>query len=309
MLRKALALSAFLLALLPLSAHAHGWVVAASTPYNPPITLFWITPLFIVLSMWLDWRYLTHRPHIIRIILANIVLTILMYVLVVFGVYFFSLEACFFSHPLHRYSWEPNGLMIFLVGNLSLWLFFNMAKRAVLNYYRAPKPEVTMALRINAYLYFAIMVVFLSLSSSIHGWAGGYIVGGCEGRLSLMEDAIVKYAIENGNRLPKAQSIDELYTQIHPYLERQISPEGERGLLVCPVERKLNIHPRKYTWDNSLSGITVEELRKRSGNVAISCPAYYIPIHGRFEITAGDLLACWKELTSPTKTAKETSGG
>ena len=272
MLRKALALSAFLLALLPLSAHAHGWMITASTPLTPPLTLIWITPLFVAAMIWWDWKLLqghAKRRHIITTNLA-VVFFILLIIFVV-GVFIDPFgNPGFPAMPLLGSSLTVGGIGSFVFANMAQLILLLFFKHYRIKRLKAPPELHDEMLWQTARIYGICLIPFVLFASMIHGMGGFYVDMNCSMKRVRIADGVIKYAQAHSGRLPEAEDIGELLEKVTPYFEKGRIYYPER-LDTCPFEISRQIYRKRYEWNKGLNGIPLAELIKRYDEPIISC--------------------------------------
>ncbi len=273
MLRKAIALSAFLLALLPISAHAHGWMITASTPLTPPLTLIWITPLFILAVTWWDWKLLNAEVKKRYLINTNLVVAFyIILIIFIIGILLPVGAPSTPAMPLLGMSWSAPGIIYFLFANIAQLTLFLVFKYHRLKWLKVSPKPLDDVLWSNAHIYGICILPFLLFASTMHGNGGFYIGMECTERRMVLVQGVIEYAKAHNEILPVAGNITELLRQIKPYLNKDITfYQGSSELDTCPFEAARQLYPKHYEWNTSLSGITMTELKKRYNDPIITC--------------------------------------
>ena len=278
MLRKALLVQAVLVLAWPMVAHAHGWMVSASTPLTPPITLLFVPMLFVVAMVWWDRRVLGAGVGVGQLLWREVTLLGVVY-LTIFFLGFVDPNGPASPHkPFYGLAWTP-WILWFLFWNAVLYSYLAVLKYGFFRTLRLP-PGVMRRLRKGTLTVYAISLVpFLAASSTLHGWCGVYAGYDCNARRFVIGEGLLRYAEANGQRLPMAENIEEVVTAIRPFLEqadfRRASSMKTSALAVCPIEAARRIHPRKYEWNQSFSGVSLDDAFSRDPTEAIfSCPLH-----------------------------------
>lgn len=272
----ALLVAALTLIALPNTAHAHAWAFFASTPVTPPINLIWVPIVFIAGSIALDWRIVRQHARLCPLLWRELTLFLILF-LVVFMLPFF-LDPGGPALPMKPYyglAWTP-WILWFLFWNAVVLVLFLLLKRRLASGLRLSLKPKGQLLKGSIAVYVACLLPYLAASSTLHGWAGGYVEGACYGKLRDLTWGLLHYAEAHEGRLPEADSTMDLVKAIQPYLEGtgSHSPPGFRDPpWCCPLEYARSQHPRPYEWNAALSGLTIDEVAQRKPSEAIlRCP-------------------------------------
>jgi len=123
-------------------------------------------------------------------------------------------------------------------------------------------------------LYMIGLAPYLFTGALVHGWAGGYVHGGCERRLEALNSALVEFAEKHNGHLPTADGMDALLKELKPYLDeshiRYSTPVD-----VCPLGGAYEREPKHYQWNTNFSGVTLRDIDPDQffqDVVPVSCP-------------------------------------
>jgi len=177
--------------------------------------------------------------------------------------------------PYYGLAWTP-WILWFLFWNCVLLVLFLLLKRRLASGLKLGAKPKSQLLKGSIVVYLACLIPYLAASSTLHGWAGGYVEGACYGKLRDLTWGLLKYAEAHEGHLPQADSTMDLVNAIEPYLEgkRTHTPPGFRDPpWCCPLEYARSQHPRSYEWDASFSELTLDEVAQRKPYEAIlRCP-------------------------------------
>ena len=134
-------------------------------------------------------------------------------------------------------------------------------------------------LALNVALYALCLVPYLATGAIAHGWAGGYIIGDCDARLEELGRAPARYAKAHDSKLPEGNSLDEVLSDLKPYIQEDVFSFLDAPVGTCPVESPFvkKGEPR-YIWNQAFSGCPAEMLLRRMSDIPsfpIECPHHH----------------------------------
>ena len=96
----------------------------------------------------------------------------------------------------------------------------------------------------------------------------------CMDRLDQLTDAVCDYADAHGGILPTASTIDDLIRIVQPNIKEEFATFRSFPMTVCPLGGAYERTPRKYQWDESLSGqqLTTLDKDRMMSRGLIACP-------------------------------------
>jgi hypothetical protein len=137
----------------------------------------------------------------------------------------------------------------------------------------------------------------------VHGWAGGYVGMGCKRRLEILNFALVVYAEEHDGRFPSADRTEFVLKALEPYLS-QDRIRYSMPVTVCPLGEAYERHPKRYEWDASFSGVSMQDIDPDQfiqEKVPFSCP-YHEQMGGRAIFTLTKQIFDARYSKDPNKT-------
>lgn len=290
-------------------AAGHGFARYLSTPITPPEEFRWWFPISVAILLCgtfvVMWRVLK-RPWLTAIRLS-------VYTIALFAVSYFIVghiaatmttappPGLGFPHPTFwGMGWTEVG-WLFLRWNVYGYGFFLGALFLCSGVRRTRERFIRPAL-CALVLYVAALPPYVVTGALAHGWAGGYVRGGCDRRLRILNEALVECARSHGGRLPAVDGMDDLLRELKPFLSedriRYVPPVD-----VCPTGSAYERQPERYGWDRSFSGIDLRDVGRDPSlkeKAAISCP-YHLPIEGLGPSTLWERISDMENAQDPKK--------
>jgi len=138
-------------------------------------------------------------------------------------------------------------------------------------------------------LYATALAPYIATGALVHGWAGGYVHGGCENRLKILNAALVEYSKIHDGQFPIVEGMDSLLIELSPYI-----PEGRLRysvpIDVCPLAGAYERHPKHYVWNTTFSGSLIQDLDPDPFYFFEKEPPISCPYHKRMGNSAASTL-------------------
>jgi hypothetical protein len=245
---------------------AHGFARYASTPVTPPVEFLWWLPAAVIILAGSQVRFIR------RGLCCGWRKSALLSAAIVgaFGVSFYlcgRYAATSSTAPPpglgmpHLTFWglgwaEAGGIFVrWNVFGMGLLAFWSLALT------KAWKHKGRIGLIGSTCIAYVIcMVPYLYSGAWVHGWGGGYVASGCDGRIEIVTGALIGYAEEHEGRFPEAESFDGLMRRVRPYVRCDELRYKKVPLEVCPLAAAYEREPGPYEWNEKYSGKALSDV-------------------------------------------------
>lgn len=273
-----------------INSYCHSFAVYVSTPISPPEgILLWMLPVSVLLMIALN-TFLCCKLGKCEEPWKAIMISCISILAFVFFFHTYGRAAARADtgpppglgppYPVYwGFTWKDVG-DLFLEWNLYGMIFLLLVLPLILfTWKRFVLWKVLILFLSNILLYIFCLFPFIISGAFTHGWGGSYTFHGCRERIDVLENAIIKYALENDNKLPGAKDTDELMNIIKPYIKLKNDLHYNTHLNICPVYAAYNKRSETYKWNPEMSNVPLKELESMAHANDSEIPVLECPSH------------------------------
>jgi hypothetical protein len=149
----------------------------------------------------------------------------------------------------------------------------------------------------NGIIYLLCLIPFLASGAMAHGQGPRQQ---CRSQFSWgVGSALIAYTRAHQGRLPDGRTIERVFKELEPYYAETSMGMGGYGPisdpLICRAGEWYDRHPRRYTWNASLAGKSIDELRTLPQAMLITCP-----YHKRHYINTTEMIEAYDDPEAST---------